>query len=153
MTQYQVIGECAHVVTADHTGVQAMRLLYKGAFVPEDATDERIEHLLSAGLIAEVGEVPLAPNASVEQTQAPAGDGVHPVVTEADRQMQRAKTDAAADVEAKRAAAKAKLPDDGSPPHGNASKDVWVEYAVTQGMDRAAAESADLKDLRDALKQ
>lgn len=55
-------------------------------------------------------------------------------------------------VESARAAARAKLPADGSPPHGNASHEVWVEFAVAQGMDRAEAEKATSDELRDALK-
>lgn len=42
----------------------------------------------------------------------------------------------------KRAAAAAKLPTDGSPPKHNNGEDVWVEYAVRQGMARDEAEQA-----------
>jgi hypothetical protein len=51
-----------------------------------------------------------------------------------------------------RADAKAKLPADGSAPDGRAGKDVWVEYAVSKGMDRDEAEKADKADLVAALK-
>ncbi len=54
--------------------------------------------------------------------------------------------------EAERAEARSKLPADGSPPHGNASKAVWVEFAVSKGMSREEAEKADRDDLREALK-
>lgn len=57
------------------------------------------------------------------------------------------------EVEARRAAARQKLTESGGTPHGNASKDVWVEYAVAQGMDRGEAEKADKSDLVAALKK
>lgn len=57
-----------------------------------------------------------------------------------------------ADRDRSRTAAKAKLPTDGTAPHANAGKDVWVEYAVAKGMDRGEAEKADKADLIAALK-
>ncbi len=55
------------------------------------------------------------------------------------------------EVERKRAEAKAKLPVDGSAPDGRASEAVWVEYAVTQGLDRSEAEKAGKDELRKLL--
>lgn len=57
------------------------------------------------------------------------------------------------EVEAKRAAARAKLPGDGSAPDGRAGEDVWREYAVKQGMDRVEVEKASKADLVGALKK
>ncbi len=166
MTRYQVVGECAHVVIPDHTGVKAMTLLYKGAYVPEGVDPERLQHLVDAGLVAEEPEVPVAPNAAAVQdgrvgippvgdaakAGAPDGDGLHPVVTEEQRQAQRAKTDDDAEAERKQAEAQAKLKrnDDGTyvAPHANAGEDVWVEYAVTQGLDRGEATAAGKDELK-----
>lgn len=56
-----------------------------------------------------------------------------------------------AEVAEKRAAAKAKLPADGSAPHGNASRDVWVEFLAGKGYDYSELakqeNKADLIDL------
>lgn len=148
MTRYQVIGECAHVVVADSSGVNAMNLLYKGAYLPPGVDPKRLQHLIDSGLVAEEGEVPLAPNSPVEtagdaetgsdETRTPVvppeGDGVHPVLTEEQRQAQREKSEANAEVEAKRAAARQKLAAiDGGVPDGRASKDVLVEYLAANG--------------------
>ncbi len=53
-----------------------------------------------------------------------------------------------ASAEERRAAARAKLPEDGSAPKGSASQEVWAEYAVAQGYDRAEVEKASRDDLR-----
>src|SRR4051812_20324649 len=50
--------------------------------------------------------------------------------------------------EQERAAARSKLPEDGSAPKGNASRQVWVEYAVVKGYDRDAMEGADRDEIR-----
>jgi len=55
--------------------------------------------------------------------------------------------------EQERAAARSKLPQDGSAPKGNASQQVWAEYAVAQGYDRAEVEKADRDDIRDLFKK
>lgn len=56
------------------------------------------------------------------------------------------------DAEARRAAARQKLVEIGGTPDGRHGQDVWVEYAVNQGMDRAEAEKATKSDLVAALK-
>jgi hypothetical protein len=148
MTDYQVVGECAHVVVTDHTGVSATNLLYKGAPIPDDIDPDRLEHLLASGLVAEVGEVPLAPNAAVEQD----GQVGIPPSAPAGTPQAEATPDVDPEIEAEREAARAKLPADGSAPHANAGKPVWVEHAVRSGMDRAEAEKVDKADLIAALK-
>lgn len=57
------------------------------------------------------------------------------------------------EVLARREAAKAKLPQDGSAPDGRASKDVWVEYAVTKGYSRSEVEKSDRDDIKALFKQ
>lgn len=154
--QYQVVGECAHVVVADVSGVSAMTLLYKGAPVPDGVDEKRLKHLIDSGLVAKVEGVPLAPNAAVQQdptvgvptsqpgagdkTDSGSGDGLHPTLTDEQREAQ-----------AKQADAKAKLPADGSAPHHNASDAVWVEYAVVRGMDRDEATKAGKEEIRKTL--
>lgn len=56
------------------------------------------------------------------------------------------------EVLARREAAAAKLPADGSAPDGRAAHEVWVEYAVRSGMDRTEAEKAPKSELVAALK-
>jgi hypothetical protein len=159
--RYQVVGECAHVEVVDISGVSAINLLYKGAFLPDGVDEARLRHLLDVGLVAEVGEVPIAPNASIEQDPTvgiptpTAGDadadgagdggaGVKPATGSSpeDRETER-----------RRADAKAKLPADGSAPDGRASTETWVEYAVVQGLDRDEASKASKSDLMAALKR
>jgi hypothetical protein len=55
------------------------------------------------------------------------------------------------EAEAKRVAARQKLAEMGGAPDGRSSHDVWVEYAVQQGIDRAEAEASSKDDLRGAL--
>ncbi|MEU7170319.1 hypothetical protein ABZ949_02360 [Micromonospora tulbaghiae] len=73
--RYQVVAECAHVVTST-TGVRSQVLLYKGAFLPADVEPERLRFLLDGGFVAEEGEVAVAPNASVEQDPRRGADSV-----------------------------------------------------------------------------
>lgn len=53
--------------------------------------------------------------------------------------------------EAKQAEARSKLPVDGSAPHANAGEDVWIEYAVKQGLDRTEAAKAGKAELKKVL--
>ncbi len=133
---YVVVGQCAHVTVNTPTG-PALNLLYQGATLPDSATKEQVEHLLSVKLIAEVGDVP------ANEVTGP-GDGAKDAIVP--------DTDVEPEVLARRQAAAAKLASDGSAPHQNAGKDVWVEYAVVKGMDRVEAEKADKADLIAALK-
>ncbi len=146
-SKYQVVGECCHVVVADHTGVSATTLLYKGAFLPDGVDQDRLQHLLATGLVAEVGEgEEIAPNAAVDQDPAV---GIPPLTPPADDTGD--KGSGVPELTAEQQAARAKLPADGSAPDGRASAEVWVEYAVTQGLDRAEAAKAGKDELRRAL--
>ncbi len=162
--RYQVTGECAHVVVTDHTGVSAVNLLYKGAFLPDGVDEKRLKHLLDTGLVGKVDGEPLAPNAAISAqaagldnaaSPAPeggAGDSVHPpVLTAEQEEAQRKVLAEGAETQRRRDAAKAKLPADGSAPHHNAAQEVWVEYAVAKGLDRGEAEKASKEDLKAAL--
>lgn len=64
-----------------------------------------------------------------------------------------AKADDADAAEAARAAAREKLPTDGSAPDGRAGKQVWVEYAVAKGYDRATVEASDRDEIKALFKQ
>jgi hypothetical protein len=69
-----------------------------------------------------------------------------------DTNVDASKAKADAEVADKRAAAKAKLPSDGSAPHGNASKDVWVEYLAGRGYDYDELVKQDKSDLVELAK-
>ena len=140
MTHYQVVAECAHATVTTPFGRSVM-LLMKGAFVPADAP--QLQHLLDNGFVAKVGDgetggvdaagIP----AAAYDADVPAGVTTTPVEKSAEQKRAEVEANekAKADVELaeKRAAAKAKLPADGSVPDGRASKDVFVEYLAARG--------------------
>lgn len=144
---YQVVGECAYVTVDGRQGHQKV-LMYRGAVLPEGAPE--IGHLLDMKLIEKVGDDDSAGVNAVggvgaaESVEGPGGGSVvssAPVTGQSDDEK----------TEAKRAAARAKLPADGSAPHHNAGKDQWVEYAVGKGVDRAEAEKVSVAELRQTL--
>lgn len=138
MPRYQVVGECAHVVVTDLSGVSSMTLLYKGAFLPEGVDPDRLKHLLASRLVAEVVDEPIAPNAAIDQDPQV---GIPPLVD----------PDVDPTVETKRAAARLKLAEAGGTPDGRHGDDVWVEYAVAQGLDYDEARKAGKEELRKVL--
>lgn len=155
MTQYQVVAECAHATIQSPFG-KSVQLLLKGAMVPADAP--QLKHLLEIGSVAKVDEdetggvdaggIP----AAAYDADVPAGVTTTPV-PKSDEQVQ-AEADAAeqskvdAEVAERRAAAKAKLPADGSAPDGRAADAVFVEYLVANGYGRDEVEKADRAELR-----
>lgn len=145
MATYQVVAEAAHVKNA-----QGLKLIYKGAFVPDDCDPDRLKHLVDTGMVKEVGsadDTALAPNAAIvpEENATTGGqrlgpDGsVKPRVDGGDGSGDKADPK----VQARRDAAKAKLPADGSKPDGRSGDQVFVEYLVGKGYDRAELEKAD----------
>ncbi len=166
--RYQVTAECAHVVTETAGGIRSQVLLYRGAFLPEDVAEDRIEFLLDSGLIGEAGATPLAPNAAVQQDPRRGVDSVtserlkggsdaevdaatRAAAEQAEADAEKAKADA--EVAEKRAAARAKLPADGSAPHGNAAQAVWVEYVVGRGQDYDTVKDVDRDELKALAEQ
>lgn len=90
-----------------------------------------------------VGDVSLATDA--EQAKDPG-----PVNAEQQKAAVEATENADTELEARRAAAKAKLPGDGTLPDGRASKDVWVEFLARRGYaydELVKQEPAELKAL------
>jgi hypothetical protein len=188
MTEYQVIAEMAAHVEVQEPGGTSVQTFYKGAMVPDGVPAERIKGLLDRGIIAKVGEVPIAPNAAVAQDPA---RGIESVTTETlqgqpaeepqvtgdtseevaavvheeasvaraaeaprpasdEREAEAKSADGGA---AKRAAAKAKLPADGSAPDGRAGQPVWAEYLVARGSRYADVKDADKDELIKLAKQ
>lgn len=140
MVQYKVVGECATFTTDTPTG--RMRMTYfKGALVPAAATEREIIHHLSVGLIQPVG-VPAQSRAAQPPAPAPESRGPAPAVSGGGE----------ADLPEERQKARAKLPPDGSLPHHNAAKPVWVEAAVARGYAYEAANAVDKAELMALLK-
>lgn len=127
MTQYQVVGECAHVTTTTPRGPERV-LLYRPAVLPADVPEHEIQHLLARKLIAPLGAPASAPaQAPADTTEDAAGEaGEDPAAPPA--------------------------PSTGGRPQQADPKARWVDYAVTQGMDRDEATKASKADLIAALK-
>ncbi len=182
MGGYQVVAECAHVPVTDHSGVTATHLLYKGAFLPEGVDPKRLKFLVDGGFVAEAGDTPIAPNASVEQDPArgldsvttdglrgekpdeprrdpalEAGANVTETVVEEGRidKASEPPRQASDDVEAeaKRADARAKLDAADGKVDGRSSDAVMVEFLVGHGYDRAEVEKADRTELKSLVGQ
>jgi hypothetical protein len=137
--RYQVIAECAHATVNHPLYGRTQQLLLKGALVPAEAPE--LEHLLSVGMVAEVGDDATGgvnadgvPSGALE-VQVPSGVTSTPVEVSEEAREAAARDKAVAEVEERRAAAKAKLPEDGSLPDGRAGKDVWVEWLASKGYD------------------
>ena len=105
------------------------QLVMRNGPVPSNALPEHVEHLLNVGLIAEAEHF----------------GGLEPVLT---GDMQTVLTHPVG-VDFGEPEADADGPD-GPMPATYASKGAWVDYAVTQGADRAEAEAMSKNDLIDA---
>ncbi|MER7280406.1 hypothetical protein ABT369_38815 [Dactylosporangium sp. NPDC000244] len=149
---YQVTAECVYATVDSQYGM-TRQLLLKGAVIPGDAKE--IEHLVAQGLIAKIGDGDetginaLGGVGAAESVEGAAGSVVSPDPAAGPMGGSPSVTDEA---ETAREAARAKLPADGSAPHPNAGRDVWVEYAVKQGIDRAEAQKATKDDLKALFK-
>lgn len=143
--QYRVIGHYASFKTATANGPMLVGF-HKGATVPMDATPESIQHHLSVGLIAPVGEPASSPEPA--EVLAPGWDNPEADTPPA---VKSGPETADPDLETRRAEARAKLPADGSPPKKTHGQQVWAEYAVVRGYDRALAEAATKDELIEML--
>jgi hypothetical protein len=158
--RYQVVAECAHVTMSTPSGRMVV-LQLKGAMVPADAPE--LERLLDLGYVAKVGDdetggvdasgIP----AGAYAAEVPAAITSTPVAKSEEQRQADAeaadKANADAEVADRRAAAKAKLPEDGSAPDGRASKDVRVEWLAGQGHDYDELMKQDDAALKDLVKQ
>lgn len=158
--QYQVVAECAHV-TLDGPSGRFSTLLLKGALVPGDAPE--VERLVRDGYLAKVGSdetggvdasgIP----AGAYDTDVPAAITSTPVEkSEEQRKADRDTADkakAGADLEKKRADARAKLPADGSAPDGRASQAVWAEYLAGRGQSYDDVKDVDKAELQKLAEQ
>lgn len=133
--KYRVTGHYATVKTMTLNGPMVVGLL-KGAMVPPGVEQSTIDHLLDVGLITPLpGAVePIGPG-----WDAPPKD------------EEPADEPPGADLDERRAQARAKLPKDGSAPKRTHGHPVWVEYAVREGYDRALVEAATKDELIEML--
>jgi hypothetical protein len=163
--RYQVVS-AAVIVPVDRGDGPVIHTLYRGMVFDGDPTNTRVAHNAESGYIVEIGADAVA---GVDAAGTPlvddkptVGDG-NPgdpvpmfdpgVVNEqAHQPVVAAKPDTGADVDAKRQAAAAKLPADGSAPDGRAAHEVWVEYAVRKGYDRETVEKSSKDDIRALFK-
>jgi hypothetical protein len=155
MTTYQVSGHMATVRTMTSSGFMWITL-YRGSILPPDADPDRIKHLLDVNLIRKVEDgtaagVDAAGAAIAHPPVDKVSEGVKtPEGDEGAAQTEEPELPPPADEterEARREAARAKLPTDGSAPDGRASQQVWAEYAVRNGYDRGMVETTTKADL------
>lgn len=147
MAQYQVTGECAHLIVDSPEGPRH-QLVYKGTVLPDGVPQDRIRHLLSVNLIRRVEQesdliapaapAPAAPTATDDGT-GDGGETPSPAETSYD--------------DPERVAAREKLPADGSLPDGRAALAVWVEAAVARGYAYEAAKGTGKPELIDLLRR
>lgn len=173
--RYQVVSACALIPVVEFDGSTVIKTLYRGMVFDAAPGNVRVKHNAESGYVVEIGADAVAGTDAAGEPlvddQRTTGDGEpgDPVTlfdpgtvneaahrAAAEPAVQSTPDDpeaqAAAEVEAKREAARAKLPTDGTAPHHNAGEDVWREYAVSRGMDRAEVEKASKDDLKAALK-
>lgn len=145
---YQVTAE-AVFATVDTMVGKTRIIVYKGGLLAADAPE--IGHLLASNMVQKVssGDDTLSTGLNADGglgEATPADEAPPPPIhTPADMVAVDAET------ERRRAEARAKLPADGSAPDGRAAEEVWVEFAVLQGLDRTEAEKAGKAELRRAL--
>lgn len=86
---------------------------------------------------------------SPQAQQSEGNDPADPGLTNSPAKTEAPAVDtAAAEVEKRRAAARAKLPSDGSAPDGRAADQVYVEYLVGKGYGRVELEKTDREELK-----
>ena len=144
--QYMVIGPLA--VLTDKAG--KLHYLYNGALVAIDITDEERDRHVARGLIAKVddeGRV-IAQGEPVLASQLDPRGFV-------DRQSNATTTEPASGGDVEASPTTEQVRDAlGEPalerPALVASKEVWVDYAVSRGMSRARAESLSKREIMDA---
>jgi hypothetical protein len=145
---YVVTGHCAQFDTFTDQGYQRV-MFYRGQTVPRDAKADQIKHNLDVNLIEKVGG---SQDVGTDSAGAVVADGERvgadgepgerfdaANATTAEQSESRlpqhpqTAAQAGESVEARRAAARAKLPAGGGLPKANHGQDVWVEYHVAQG--------------------
>jgi hypothetical protein len=154
---YQVVAECAHVTVSSPSG-RVQTLLLKGALVPADAPE--LGRLLSIGYVA---------NTSPDETGGVDANGVPAAAYTADVPAPVTSTPVEVEggtvadgsggsvvdpeVAERRAAARSKLPSDGSAPDGRAAKDVLVEWLTDKGYSYDELAKHEKSELVDLVKQ
>lgn len=148
--RYVVTGEYITVTTTDMVGQRVLLGYYRGALLPEDLTDEAIEHHLSTGQIM---EVQLDADGTLQGTDfipegtpeaAPEKDADGKEVTQPDglgepNKMPEAQTSGQRPgYKPGEVKAGDSVPE---PNRRNGTRDEWVDYAVSKGADREEIES------------
>lgn len=149
--RYQVVGAVAVLTQDGLTGPTKLHL-HRGAVVGPGMTEAERAHHLDIGLIREIGGGPAGVTADGDLVVDPPTGADASSETPTDAEVVDIGPDdslagSGPDADAKREAARAKLPPNGALPDGRAGQQVWVEYAVAQGYDRAAMEAAAKTDI------
>lgn len=164
--RYQVLSPCVIVPTVAQDGNEYLTTIYAPGVFEADPDNVRVKHNLDSKYIQEIDAKAVAgsdasgavmlddqrvdganPGAPVVLNDpGVVNERAHADVKAAVEQDAQAKSDA--DVVKARAAAKAKLPPDGSAPDGRASKDVFVEYLAGKGYDYAELSKQDKAELQ-----
>jgi hypothetical protein len=128
-------------------------MCFRGALVPAAATAAEIRHHLSVGLIRAVGAPAAAPTPQRQQPAATSAPEPEPEDTGVPESEDTPQASASTEqLSEERVKARKKLPADGSLPHRNAGKSVWVEAAVIRGYAYEAATAVDKAELVALLK-
>lgn len=132
------------VVPADTQYGRQMVHVGRRGILPPGVPQEKINHLLSLGMIRKVGPAVSAPPAPAP---APA------VKVEEEPPPEAPPTDSVPYDHPDRVAAREKLPAGGSLPDGRAAHAVWVEAAVRAGYAYDAARQATKQELQELLRR
>lgn len=136
--QYQRHRVIAALVLAPVDG--NIHYVYRGGLVPLGVAQDRLDDWLSGKLIEAVDSGPVELPTAEQLVQQLAANGVTVTVEDAQAILDR-----------QAATAEAAAADTSGTPSKDAKKEVWVAYAVAQGMDQAEAEKANKADLIAAL--
>jgi hypothetical protein len=146
--RYQVVSQ-AVLVTTDTISGPMLTTVYRGGVVVGDPdTDQRLRHNVESGYLA---EIPSDATGGVDAVGDAVATGKDGTPVDGGKPADQAGKAFDAEAQTRREDAAAKLPADGSAPDGRASEAVWVEYAVSKGVNRADAEKAGKDELRRML--
>jgi hypothetical protein len=147
--QYQVQSACVVVPAITSDGEQ-LHTLFTGAVFQANPQHPRIVHNVDSGYIAELGA---KATPGVDGAGVAVVDNKRPDGTEVGAPVELNDPGVVNEAAQVRAAAAAKLPEDGSAPDGRAAQPVWVEYLAKRGYDYAELVKQDKPELMKLAKQ
>lgn len=148
--RYVVASACVIVPVTNNDGNEYLQTLFPPASFEADPDHPRIAHNAESGYIVEVGADVVA---GVDAAGVPIVGDERPDGSDVGSPVELNDPGVVNEQQQARSAAAAKLPEDGTAPDGRAGKDVWVEYLVRKGYDRAEVEKQDKAELTKLAKQ